>query len=54
MRDFSSTWNKLVKLSISVEFLLIEGYAQVALRKELFIAPFVERFKTTPLGKPYW
>ena len=25
----------------------MEGYAQVAVRKELFIAPFAERFKTT-------
>ena len=25
----------------------MEGYAQVALGKELFIAPFGERFKTT-------
>ena len=32
----------------------MESYVKVALRKELFIAPFAERFKTTPLGKPYW
>ena len=28
----------------------MEGYVQGALRKELNIAPFVERFKTTALG----
>ena len=32
----------------------MEGYVQDALRKELQIAPFVERFKTTTLGKSYW
>ena len=32
----------------------MEGYAQVALQKELFIAPFTERFKTTTLGKSHW
>ena len=32
----------------------MEGYVQGALRKELHIAPFVERFKTTTLGKSYW
>ena len=31
----------------------MEGYVQGALRKELHIAPFVERFKTTTLGKSY-
>ena len=29
------------------------GYAQIALQKELFIAPFAERFKTATLGKSY-
>ena len=51
LRDFVSTWNKLVKHGIYPEMLLMEGYAQVAVRKELFIAPFAERFKTTTLGK---
>ena len=46
-----STWNNLLKYRISAKFLLMEGYAQVALGKELFIAPFGERFKTTTLGK---
>ena len=32
----------------------MEGYVQGALRKELHIAPFVERFKITTLGKSYW
>ena len=32
----------------------MEGYVQGALRKELHIAPFVERFKTTTLEKSYW
>ena len=31
----------------------MEGYVQGALRKELHIAPCVERFKTTTLGKSY-
>ena len=29
----------------------MEGYVQGALRKELHIAPFAERFKTATLGK---
>ena len=37
---------------MSVEFLLI-GYLQGALRKELRVAPFVERFKTASLGRSY-
>ena len=32
----------------------MEGYAQVALRKELFIGPLTERFQTTTLGKSHW
>ena len=48
---FASTWNKFFKHCISVEFLLVEGYLKGALRKELRIAPFVERFKTTFFGK---
>ena len=31
----------------------MEGYVQSALRKELHIAPLVERLKTTILGKSY-
>ena len=30
---------------------MMEGYVQVALQTDLLIAPFVERFKTTDLGK---
>ena len=30
---------------------MIEGYEQGALRKVLFVAPFVERFKTVTLGE---
>ena len=32
----------------------MEGYVQGAARKELHIAPLVERFKTTTWGKSYW
>ena len=45
--------NHLQKHCISVEFLLVVGYLQCALRKELRIAPFVERFKTASLGRSY-
>ena len=45
------TWNHLQKHCISVEFLLVEGYLQGAIRKELRIAPFVERFKTANSGR---
>ena len=51
MINFARTCNKLLKHCISNEFLLIEGYVQGAIRKELHIAPFVERFKITTLGK---
>ena len=49
--NFASTCNNLLKHWISSKFLLTEGYVQGALRKELYIAPFLERFKTTTLGK---
>ena len=32
----------------------MEGYVMGALRKELRIAFFVERFKTTPFGMFHW
>ena len=51
--NFVSTWNNLRKYCISVNFLLIEGYVQGALRKELRIAPSVEFFKTPTLGRSY-
>ena len=43
--NFASIWNKLLKHCISAESLPVEGYVQVALQKELHIAPFVEHFK---------
>ena len=49
--NFASTWNNLLKNWISSEFLQIEDYVQGALQKELHIILFVERFKTTTLGK---
>ena len=49
--NFISTYSKLLKHFIYARFLLIEGYKQGALRKELTIAPFVERFKAGTLRK---
>ena len=46
MIHFVSTWDNLLKHYISAKFLLIEGYVPDALRKELHISPFLERFKT--------
>ena len=54
LRDFANSWNNLLKHCTSAEYLLIQGYVQGALRKELFIAPFVEHFKITTLGKSQW
>ena len=51
MRDCASTRSNLLKHCISVEFLSIEAVVQNALRKELFIAPFIERINTATLGK---
>ena len=45
MRDFASTWSNVLKHCISAEIWLIEALVQSALRKELFIALLVERFK---------
>ena len=39
-----STYFKLLKNFIFAHFLLIEGYEEGALRKELIVAPFVERY----------
>ena len=50
--NFISTCYKLLKHFINARFLLIEGYEQDALQKELTIAPFVDRFKTDALRKP--
>ena len=49
----SSTMDTLLKTQIFVDVFLIEKYEYDALRKEPFIAHFVERFKTTNLGKRY-
>ena len=35
-------------------FLLIEGYEQGTVQKELIVAPFIERFKTATLRKSSW
>ena len=51
--NFASTWKNLLKHCISVEFLLVVGYEQGALRKELHITRFVEGLKTATLGKSY-
>ena len=51
--NFGNTWNILLKHCISAEFWLMEGHVQGILRKELYIAPFVKRFKTATLGKSY-
>ena len=49
--NFASTWNKLIRHDISVDFLLMEVSAQGALRKEVHTTPFVERFNTAILGR---
>ena len=49
MRGFASTWNNLLNHCISANFLLIVVLVKIALRKEMLIAPFVERFNT-----PLW
>ena len=48
--EFCQYRHKLLRHCISAKFLLMEGYVQGALRKEMHIAPFVERFKTVALG----
>ena len=48
---FASAWNNLSEHYISAYVLLMEGYAQGALRKGLLIDPFVERFETAILEK---
>ena len=49
--NFASTWNNLLKHWISVDFFPVEGYGQGALRKDLRIAPFVERLDIATLAK---
>ena len=53
LMNFASTCNNFLKHWISSKFLLTEGHVQGTLRKELYIVPFLERFKTTTLGKRY-
>ena len=50
---FASTWINLLDHCISAEFLLMEGYVQGALRRELLITSFVECSKATTLGRPH-
>ena len=40
-----STWNNLRMHCVFAESLLIVSYVQDALRKELLMIPFIERFK---------
>ena len=51
--NFAGTWNKLFRHCISVEFLLVEGYVQGAVRKEMFIASFIVSFKNATLATSY-
>ena len=51
--NFASTWNKLFRHCICVEFLLVEGYVQGAVRKEMFIASFKVSFKNATLVRSY-
>ena len=48
------TTDTLLKNHIFVDAFLIEDYEHNALQKELLVAPLVEHFETTTLGKPYW
>ena len=50
---FASTCKNLLKHCISVEFMLMEGYVQGALRKKQHIASFIERFKASTFGRSY-
>ena len=49
----SCTADTFLKNQIFVDVFETEDYEYAALRKELLIARFVERFKTITLGKPY-
>ena len=49
--NFANTWNTLLKHCISAKFLQMEGYVHGALLKKMHIAPLVERFKATTLGR---
>ena len=52
--NFVTTWKNLLKICISPEFLLIKGYVQGTLWKELNIAPYIDLFKTTTSGESHW
>ena len=51
--NFINVYSNLLNHLVFVHFLLIEGYEQGALRKELIFATFVEQFKTATLRKSY-
>ena len=53
MRDFGSIWSNLLKHCISADFSLTVALVQSALRKEMLITHFVERFNTPTLEKSY-
>ena len=44
---------QLAKTLRFADSLLVVGYVEGALRKELLMVPFVERFKTATLGNSY-
>ena len=48
--NFVRIWHNLLSHCIFAKFQLMEGYVMGALRKELRIAFFVQRFKTTTFG----
>ena len=52
--NFISAYSNWLKDLFFARFMLIEDYEQGALRKELIVAPFVERFETATLRKPSW
>ena len=49
--NFATTWKKLLKHCIPAKCLTVVAYVQGALREELRIIPFVERFKIVSLWK---
>ena len=54
LTNFISIWKNSRKYCIFADFLLIVSYVQIVLPKELLIAPFVEHFSITTLGKSLW
>ena len=49
LTNFIITWKYWSRYCVFAESLLIVSYVQGALRKELLMAPFIERFKTVEL-----